>query len=144
MKTPWHLWLIGFVTLLWNMGGAFDYLMIKARADWYVGQLTPDQLSYFLGFPGWVGACWALAVWGGVLGSALLLARSGYAVLMFSLSFLGMLGTFVYGLFLSGVSMVALIGVQAAFVSYGIVGVGLLLVLYARAMRQQGVLRRQR
>lgn len=141
MKTPWHLWLIGLLTLLWNGGGAFDYLMVKARADWYVSQLTPDQLDYFLGFPGWVGASWAVAVWGGVVGSVLLLARSGYAVLAFFLSFLAMSATSIYGFFLSDVSMVAVMGQQAALFSLAIVGVALLVVFYARAMRRSGVLR---
>jgi hypothetical protein len=25
--TPWHLWLVGVLALLWNSFGAFDYVM---------------------------------------------------------------------------------------------------------------------
>ena len=80
MKTPWHLWVIGVVTLLWNAGGAFDYLMTETRAQWYLDQFTPEQLDYFYGFPPWVVASWAVGVWFAVLGSVLLLVRSRHAV----------------------------------------------------------------
>src|SRR3546814_7159427 len=29
VKTPWHLWVVGVLSLLWNAVGAFDYTMTK-------------------------------------------------------------------------------------------------------------------
>ena len=29
MKATGHIWVVGIVTLLWNSGGAFDYLIAK-------------------------------------------------------------------------------------------------------------------
>ena len=27
MKTPWHLWVVGVVSLLWNGFGGYDFIM---------------------------------------------------------------------------------------------------------------------
>ena len=67
-RAPWHLWLVGILGLLWNSVGAFDHLMTQTRNESYMGQFTPEQLEFFYGFPTWLVAFWALAVWGGVLG----------------------------------------------------------------------------
>ncbi|MEX0892485.1 MAG: hypothetical protein WEB88_09975 [Gemmatimonadota bacterium] len=69
-RTPVHLWVIGALALLWNSVGAFDYLMTQTRNEGYMGQFSAEQLEYFYGFPTWVVAFWALAVWGGVAFSA--------------------------------------------------------------------------
>ena len=83
---PWHLWLLGIVGTLWNLMGAFDYLMTQTENEGYMSRFTPEQLEYFYGFPAWVVAFWALAVWGGLLGTVLLLFRKRLAapVLMVS------------------------------------------------------------
>ena len=54
MKTPWHLWIVGLVTLLWNAMGAFDYVMIQTKNADYLTQFTPEQLPYFQSFPVWL------------------------------------------------------------------------------------------
>ena len=140
MKTPWHIWLIGIVSLLWNGAGAFDYVMTTTRNAAYMSQFTPDQLEFFYIFPVWFMASWAIAVWAAVLGSVLLLLRSGYAPLVFALSLLGLIGTSLYSFVLSDVSYVALVGTAAIWFTLAIGVVAVLLWLYARAMRQNGVL----
>src|SRR3546814_16652880 len=76
VKTPWHLWAVGIVSLLWNAFGAFDYVMTKLRNPEYMAAFTPEQQSFFYSFPLWANVGWALGVWGSVLGSVLLLGRS--------------------------------------------------------------------
>jgi len=90
---PWHLWLVGILGLLWNSMGAFDYLMTQTQNEAYMGQFTPEQLEFFYGFPTWVVASWALAVWGGVLGALLLLLKRRLAVSVLLASFLAMVVT---------------------------------------------------
>lgn len=141
MKTPWHLWLIGAVTLLWNAGGAFDYLMTSTRTEFYVKNFTPAQLDYFNGFAAWAMLSWAVGVWFALLGSVLLLWRSRYAVVVFTLSFVGMIITALYSYLFSGVSIGDLMGPGAIWFSLLVMLVGLSLILYARAMRRRGVLR---
>lgn len=60
------------------------------------GMMTPAQTEYFYGFPAWAVAFWALGVWGCFFGSIALLLRSRFAVWLFGVSIVGLLGTTIY------------------------------------------------
>ncbi|MCG6956012.1 MAG: hypothetical protein LJF04_08470 [Gemmatimonadetes bacterium] len=138
-RTPRHLWIIGGLSIPWNAMGAFDYLMTQTHNQAYMGQFTPEQLDYFYGFPSWVVAFWAIAVWGGVLGSILLLLKKKWAVEVFLVSFVAMVVTTVYSYGLS--NGLEVVGHPAALAFSALIFVvALLLYLYARAMRNRGVL----
>jgi len=144
MRTPWHLWLIGILSLLWNAGGAFDYVMMKTRSSAYLAQLSPAQLAFYDGYPFWVNLAWGLGVWGAVLGSLLLLLRTRYAVHAFVLSFLGMAGNFAWGFVISATPMTEMMadaGLFPLIFTIAIVVVGALLIVYALRMAQKGHLR---
>ena len=83
---PIHLWIVGIVALLWNAMGAVDYVMTQTKNEAYMSQFTQEQLDFFYGFPAWVVACWAIAVWGSVLATLLLLFRSKWASWVFMIS----------------------------------------------------------
>ena len=138
VQTPRHLWVIGIVTLLWNAMGAFDYLMTQTQNESYMGQLTPEQIEFFYGFPSWVVAFWAIAVWGGVLGSILLLLRRSLAVSVFMVSFASMFITAIQNYVFSNALEVS--GMFGLIFSVVIFLVALGLILYSRAMRERGVL----
>lgn len=140
MKAPWHLWVVGIVSLLWNAVGAFDYVMTQTRNEIYMAQFTEEQLAFFYGFPAWVDAAWAVAVWLAVLGSILLLMRSAHAVWAFILSFAAMILTSVHNYVLSDVRMTDVVGPEALYFSLVIVVVGVFLIVYARRMKIIGVL----
>ena len=93
-KAPVHLWIVGILAVLWNAVGCFDYFATQSQMESYMSQFTPEQLEYFYGFPAWVDACWAIAVWGSLLGSLLLLVRKAWAVWLFGLAILGMAGEY--------------------------------------------------
>jgi hypothetical protein len=85
-------------------------------------------------------AAWGVATWGGVFGSLLLLARKGLAVPFFLASFIGMILTTIYDFGLAdGLKVMG--GVGPLIFSSIIFLVGILLWVYARAMRRRGVLR---
>ena len=138
-QTPWHLWLVGILALLWNAVGAFDYLMTQTQNAGYMSQFTPEQLEFFYGLPTWVVASWALAVWGGVLGTILLLLRKKLAVGVFLVSFLCMMITSIHNYLLS--NGLEVMGDPFSMVFSALIFVfALCLFLYARAMAQRGVL----
>jgi hypothetical protein len=138
-RVPWHLWVVGTLSLLWNAMGAFDYLMTQTKNPGYMGQFTPEQLEYFYGFPAWVVSAWAIAVWGSVLGSLLLLSRRGLAYWVFVVSFLGLALTTLYNFVLSkGLEIMG--GPGPIAFSATIVVVAILLILYSGAQRKRGVL----
>jgi len=135
---PWHLWLVGILGVLWNSVGAFDYIATETRNESYMSQFTPEQLEYFYGFPSWVVAFWALAVWGGVLGALLLLLRKRLAAPVLLVSFVAMIITSIHNFFLT--NGLEVMGGAGVVFSVLIFVFALFLWLYARAMAQRGVL----
>jgi hypothetical protein len=130
---------IGIGSLLWNLGGATDFVMTQARSKAYTAAFTPEQLHYYYGFPGWVVATWGIAVWGGVLGSLLLLLRKRQAAFLFLASAICMVLTDLYSFVLSdGLKVMG--GAAALAFSAVIFVIGVLLLVYARSMRKRGVL----
>lgn len=137
-RTPWHVWVVGILGLLWNAVGAFDYLMTQTENEAYMGQFTPEQLEYFYGFPAWVVAVWALAVWGGVVGTLLLLSRKRLAVPVLLVSFLSMVVTSIHNFLLSdGLEVMGTAGVVFSAVIF-VFALGLW--LYARSMASKEIL----
>lgn len=139
-KTPWHLWVVGVLYLLWSCAGANDFVMTQTHNAAYTKGFTPAQLNYFSDFPLWVVIAWGVATWGGVLGSLFLLFRRRLAVCLFFLAFLGMILTTIYNFGVSD-GMKIMGGVGPLIVSCIIFVLGILVWLYARAMRKRRVLR---
>lgn len=140
-RTPWHLWVIGGLSVLWNAVGALDFTMTELRSAAYLKAFTAEQKEYFLSFPLWVVLAWGIATWGSVLGSLLLLLRRAPAYHAFVASFVAMLLTMLHNYFLSDGLKVMGGGLGPVIFSAVIVIVGLLLLVYARAIRKRGVLR---
>jgi hypothetical protein len=138
-KAPWHLWVVGIVGLLWSAMGAMDYVMTQTQNEEYMAAFTAEQLEFFYGFPAWVEASWAIAVWGGVVGAIFLLFRKSLAVTLFLVSFIAMVITSIHNYGLS--NGLEVIGDTFSLVFSAIIFlVALGLYLYARAMQQRGVL----
>jgi len=140
-KTPWHLWVVGIVSLLWNAVGAMDFVMTQMRNEAYLKAFTPEQLEYFHSFPLWAVTCWGVATWGSLLGSALLLARRGLAYQVFVGSTVCMVLTTLYSFGLSDGLKVMGGGAGMIIFNALIFIIGILLLVYAKSMRQRGVLR---
>lgn len=141
-KTPWHLWVVGALSLLWNAGGVVDFTMTQTRNEAYMKAFAPEQLAYFYGFPLWVIVAWGVATWGSMAGSLLLLLRRKLAVPVNGAVLLGMALTFGHNFILTdGLKIMGGEGIGPVIFTAAIVVVGVLLFVYARAMRQRGVLR---
>ena len=139
VKTPFHLWLVGILSVLWNAVGAFDYTATQYRLESYMSQFTPEQLEYFYGFPTWVDAAWAIAVWGSLLASFGLLLRKAWSASLFGLAIAGLAATSVYsGVLTNGM---AIMGDGATTFTALIWVIALFLYFYARAMAERKVLR---
>ena len=141
-KTPIHLWIVGVLSLLWNAGGAVDYLMTKLEVESYIAALPADSLRLLQDAPLWFDFSWAIGVWMSVVGSLFLLARSRFAAISFALSFAGLVASSIYTYGLSeGGSMLATGGPAAIAFTIAIPVLLVLQWMYARAMTRKGVLR---
>ncbi len=138
-KTPWHLWVIGGIALLWNAMGGLDYVMTQTGNEAYLSGFTAEQLAYFQSFPTWVVSAWAIAVWGGVLGALLLLIRRRLAVPVFLVSIIALAITTFHNYILSNGMEVVGDAFSLGFTAVIFI-VALALFLYARAMQKQAVL----
>ncbi len=141
-RTPWHLWLVGVLSLLWNAFGGYDYIMTNTQGETYMrgAGMTQPMIDYFLAMPGWMYVPWTLGVWGAVAGSILLLLRMRWAVYAFAASLFGAVVSLIFGLMnpMPGLppEMAAM-----AYMPWIIAVIAALLLWYAWAMGKRGVLR---
>lgn len=140
VKTPAHLWIVGGLSLLWNAFGAFDYVMTQTRNEAYLAQFSEADRAYFESFPAWMEAAWACGVWGALIGSLLLLARSRYAVWAFAISLVGLLLS-TLNMFVFSSPPESLTGPAMVAMNVAIWAVAIFLFLYARRMETAGILR---
>jgi len=144
-RTPVHVWIVGILSLLWNCVGCYDYVMTRMRNTDYLAKMMPKvdpnaMLAWVDRFPIYAQIGWGLGVWGGLLGSVLLLMRSRYAVWAFGLSLLGAVLGLGYQIALAP----PLAGADDAMskaMPYVIILIAAALFLYARAQAAKGVLR---
>lgn len=141
MKTPLHLWIVGVVTLIWNAGGTYDYLMTQLKNESYLAMLSAPQRAFLDAVPLWFEATWAIGVWFSVLGSILLLCRSRLARTCFGFSFLGLAASTVYSYGLASPSSLEITGAAALIFTAAIAIVLIMQYFYARTMTRRGVLR---
>ena len=93
----WSFWVIAAVALVWNAMGCMAYL----------SEMDPDSLeaatrALIDNRPAWATAAFGIAVWGGALGSVLLLLRKSVAFYVFVASLSGVVVQMFYNLFMGG------------------------------------------
>ncbi|HYD26027.1 MAG TPA: hypothetical protein VEB68_14670 [Croceibacterium sp.] len=140
-RTPWHLWAVGIVSLPWNAYGGYDYVMSETgnQAYFQANGMGAEEIAWVAALPTWSVACWAIGVWGSVLGSLLLLLRSRFAAPVFLVSLVGAVISFAYqftadapAAMHAGLAVIAPIVILVAIVAQW---------YYARRMAAAGVLR---
>jgi hypothetical protein len=141
MKTPWHVWLVGLIAVLFNFIGVFDFVMSMAQGAKYQASagMTPDQIAHYQRMPGWMIAVWAVGVFGAFLASILLLLRRKQALLVFILSLAAFVVSLVYTYVLTNGG--AVMGQSMAIMSAVIAGLLVFFSWYCWFMTLRGVLR---
>lgn len=141
--TPWHLWVVGGVSLLWNAFGGYDFVMSVTKGESYLREsgMTDAMVAYFNAMPTWMYVPWVFGVWGAVAGSILLLMRSRFAVHAFGLSLIGAVVSLIYGQFIDKAPSPPAEMAVIAYMPWVIAVVAAFLAWYAMSMRKKGVLR---
>jgi uncharacterized membrane protein len=135
-STPAHLWIVGLLALLWNAYGCYEYVMMETRNEAFLSGLPAEWVAYWESLPAWLTASWALGVWGGLAGAALLLIRSRYAVWAFALSFVGLVVDLGYQMFMTEMPAGML-----DMLDWLIIAIAAFLLWYAWSMEKKGALR---
>jgi hypothetical protein len=134
------LWAVGIIGLLWNLMGAASFTLTQMNVEAVLREFPPAQRAYFQTFPLWAVACWALGVFGGVIGCILLLFRKRLAFPVLLASLIGTIGCNLGGLILLGGMKVMRETDGLALSIFPMLFAGLL-AGYAASMRRKGVLR---
>jgi hypothetical protein len=135
-KTPWHLWTVGVLTLLWNGSGAYTIMMAQAGK---LANLSADEVAYYAAQPTWYVVLVDVAVTAPLLAGIALLLRTRFAVMLFAIGLAAVIFADIYEL-AAGTSR-ALLNTATITVTSLILVIAILQFWYSRAMRSRGVLR---
>lgn len=91
VNVHWSFWLISVAALLWNVGGAINYLM-QTNLE-FVTTLPETHRAIIEGRPVWATGGFAICVFGGAVGCLLLLFSKSTACYVFIASLLGVVVT---------------------------------------------------
>ena len=133
VRTPWHLWVIGVIAVLWNGMAAVDFTVTATQYEPYMENVAQAVKDHVYALPSWTFAIWGIATWTGLAGSLLILLRRSAAVSLLALSLAGAAGMLLVALAYPAP------GGSTGFAA-GIVAVAALLLVYAVALRRRGVL----
>ena len=97
----WSFWVIGVVTLIWNVMGCVNFFMQMNPA--MLAQMPESQRAVAALRPAWASVAFALAVFGGALGGLLLLLKRSAAYYVFVASLIGMIVTMIQAIDMGGV-----------------------------------------
>lgn len=100
-KPPGWFRVVAVLALLWNLVGVWSYLSKVGMAPEMM-KMTPEEVALAATMPVWATAGFAIAVFGGLVGSVGLLLGKAWARLLLILSLLGMLVQFGWWVLMSG------------------------------------------
>lgn len=99
---PRSFWIISGVALIWNLLGVAAYVMQVTMTEDALMKLPEAQRMFFEAVPAWATGAFAVAVFGGALGSLLLLLRKSWAVPAFVASLAALLVQQYHALVMAG------------------------------------------
>ena len=136
MATPWHLWVVAILTLIWNGAGAVTIVMAQmgSRLD-----MAPNEVAYYARQPLWFVVATDLAVFLPIAGAVALLLRHRSAAWLFALSALTVVLNNAYDV-AAGTSL-ALADQGWRNVTIVVAAIALLQFAYAWRMKARGVLK---
>ncbi len=82
-KAPWHLWVVGVLSLLWNASGAWVFVQAQTGAAM---DMDAAEIAYYAEQPGWMVVLTDLAFATAILAAFALLLRSRWAVRLYAFS----------------------------------------------------------
>jgi hypothetical protein len=100
-KPPVWYWIVAVLALLWNSLGVMAYLMQVMMPPEALDLLPEAERALYENVPAWVTGAFAIAVFGGALGSLALILKKGIAHPLFVVSFLAIIVQMTYNVFLS-------------------------------------------
>ncbi|AZJ35828.1 hypothetical protein [Tenacibaculum singaporense] len=129
-------WIIGIAALVWNGLGVMSYIGQAYMTDEVRAALPEAERALYENVPTWVTAAFAIAVFGGLLGSAFLLMRKKLARPMFLLSLIAIVVQMSYNLFMSRAAEVY--GPGSIIMPIMVIVIGVFLLMYTKKTIAKG------
>ncbi|WP_417785027.1 hypothetical protein [Tenacibaculum sp.] len=129
-------WIIGVAALVWNGLGVMSYIGQAYMTDEVRAALPEAERALYENIPTWVTAAFAIAVFGGLIGSAFLLMRKKLARPMFLLSLIAIIVQMSYNLFMSRAAEVY--GPGSVVMPIMVILIGVFLLMYSKKTITKG------
>ncbi len=127
VKTPWHLWVVGVLGVLWNLIGVVDFSATVTKFEPYMSNFPQEALDYYYSMPVWSFVVWGIAVWAALIGCVLILMRKSMAVAFLGASLGAALISFGHGMINPApeglgnpIMMIAILGLAVGFLVYAL------------------------
>ena len=137
-KSVTSFWFIGIIALIWNLMGVAAYLGQAFMTDEMRSTIPKDQLFLMENTPTWATAAFAIAVWGGVLASLLLLAKRKMAKTGFIISFMGIVIQLFYNFLMA--NSIEVYGLASLIIPIFTIIFGLFFIWYSKKCSDDGML----
>lgn len=105
--THWSIWIVGGLSLVWHLIGCANYLFQATMSPDTLASMTTAQQAIISDRPVWATGAFAIAVFGGLIGSVLLLLRKRLCLWFFLIALIGVI-----------VSMIPLVGIENSEVQF--------------------------
>ncbi|WP_440121530.1 hypothetical protein [Tenacibaculum sp. Ill] len=129
-------WIIGVAALVWNGLGVMSYIGQAYMTDEVKAALPEAERALYENVPTWVTAAFAIAVFGGLIGSAFLLMRKKLASPMFLISLIAIIVQMSYNLFMSRAAEVY--GPGSVIMPIMVIVIGVFLLMYSKKTIAKG------
>lgn len=100
-KPPVWFWVVSVIALIWNLMGVMAYVAQVTMSPEALLALPENERALYEGVPAWATGAFALSVWGGALGSALLLLRRKLSTSVLIISLVGIVVQMYHSFFIS-------------------------------------------
>lgn len=138
VKPATSFWVVAIIALIWNGMGVAAYLGQVTMGDDALNALPEEQRNLITSTPAWATGAFALAVWGGLLGSLLLLIRKKLATTVLIVSFAGIVVQMCHAFFMT--NSIEVYGPGGLIMPVMVLAFGAYLIYFSRNAAANGVL----
>jgi len=90
-KTHWSVWVVGGLSLVWHLMGCANYLFQATMTPEMLGEMSASQQAIISNRPAYATGAFAIAVFGGAIGSVFLLLRKRLSLWFFLIALIGVI-----------------------------------------------------
>ena len=129
-KAPIWFWALAIIFLLWNIMGVLSFFFHTMISEDFIEHLPENEQALYGEYSIWTNVLFAVATFGGFIGSVGLLFKKKWAKTFFILSFLGIVPQMIHNVFFT--SAIDVYGFsQAVTMPLLVVFIGMFLIWYS-------------